>query len=293
MTKLYHGDNATSSRFNPFLDAIGRLFEVLCRAAPLGTAIPTKNRALADAAEIESAGQLPALLRRLEAKGLIERVTTSRGSLIVVLQRSWNPDRSWGASQSDLPWIDRPLDPPLADPIAAPDRPERAPAARSTAESAESPQPDAVSTPAIHDRVENGCMVDHVLNQQQQPRACESITQEPLYTRLMAHPDMHEPKARQVVQAGVGTLADFEADLSRDWPGVRNKFFWLVEIWASGKRPNERPTARAAPAPRPDPTANRPLPSRTIWRPAQDALTPAQIAAQLRQLPAPGCRNGA
>ena len=89
----YHESATTSVAFNPYLPAIGRVLEVLRSYGPNGTTIEINNRDLASAASC-SAGRIPALLRTLEADGMIERATGTRGSLLVVLERSTMVDRS-------------------------------------------------------------------------------------------------------------------------------------------------------------------------------------------------------
>lgn len=108
--------------FNPYLPLPGRVLEVLGLYGPAGTAIETCNRDLARAAGC-SAGAIPAALRTLEADGHIERVTSPRGSLIVVTDRSGMADRSVAASESDQRILDRPIAPPPATPNETPDRP--------------------------------------------------------------------------------------------------------------------------------------------------------------------------
>jgi hypothetical protein len=78
MASVYH-------TFNRYLPAIGRVLQVLQSYGPAGTTIQACNRDLARAADLRSAGGIPAILRTLEADGQIERVTSPQGSLIVVL----------------------------------------------------------------------------------------------------------------------------------------------------------------------------------------------------------------
>src|SRR4051812_26413709 len=102
----YYSTTATTNvaplTFNPFLPTVGRVLEVLMHAGPPGSTIQVCNRDLARRVQC-SASAIPGALRTLEAKGLVERVTTARGSLIVVLDRSGMPDRSDSAAGCDQP----------------------------------------------------------------------------------------------------------------------------------------------------------------------------------------------
>ncbi len=81
---VYHETATPTVAFNPYLPAIGRVLEVLRRYGP-GATIEISNRDLADAAGMQSAGHIPQLLRQLVKHKQIERVTTPRGSLIMVV----------------------------------------------------------------------------------------------------------------------------------------------------------------------------------------------------------------
>lgn len=116
MNTAYHQTATPNVAFNPFLPAIGRVYQVLCDSAPIGAIIETNNRELADAAGLSSAGHLPRLLRDLEALGYIERVTSGRGSLITVTPRSPMRDHAFTASGCD-PESDQPSAQPAADPM--------------------------------------------------------------------------------------------------------------------------------------------------------------------------------
>lgn len=99
MNTAYHEvDSASSShecqdpparalpRVNPYtppVPTIGRLLDLLLSYGPPGTLIETNNRAIAKALG-QSLGQIPDLLRRLEADGHITRITHTRGTLIEV-----------------------------------------------------------------------------------------------------------------------------------------------------------------------------------------------------------------
>lgn len=72
--------------FNPYLPAIGRLYDVLAALAPTGETITATNRELADMAGV-SAGYVPTLLRQLVRDGHIERITSPTGSLLVMHTR--------------------------------------------------------------------------------------------------------------------------------------------------------------------------------------------------------------
>lgn len=101
--EVYHEVATGTVTFNPYLPAIGRVLEVLRGYGPAGTTIELTNRDLSTAAAC-SAGSLPGILRSLEARGHIERVTSPRGSLIVVRsdQRSdQHADRSFNPSGCD------------------------------------------------------------------------------------------------------------------------------------------------------------------------------------------------
>jgi len=84
---------ATVTAFNPFLPTIGRVYQVLLDAVRIGETIETTNRELAEAAQC-SASAIPDILRELESRRYIERITSGRGSLIVVAERSPMTDRS-------------------------------------------------------------------------------------------------------------------------------------------------------------------------------------------------------
>jgi hypothetical protein len=102
--EIYHQSATLSvAPFNPYLPAIGRVLQVLTSLAPAGSTIQINNRDLAEAADLKSAGHIPRLLRQLEAHGRIERVTSSQGSLIVVVDAALIPhaDQPFIASQSD------------------------------------------------------------------------------------------------------------------------------------------------------------------------------------------------
>lgn len=79
-----------SVTFNPYLPAIGRVYEVLQRWS-IGGQIECTNRDLADAAGLRSAGHIPAMLRQLERDGLIVRVASAKGTLIELIPESDQP----------------------------------------------------------------------------------------------------------------------------------------------------------------------------------------------------------
>lgn len=110
--EAYHRPVTAGVTFNPFLPAIGRVYQVLLDAAPAGETIETNNRKLAEAAQC-SAGTIPGILRDLEALEYIERVTGSRGSLILVVDRSNMFDRSFTASGCDQESDRQPSAPPI------------------------------------------------------------------------------------------------------------------------------------------------------------------------------------
>src|SRR6185295_15679902 len=145
--------------FNPYLPLVGRLLDVLLIYGPPGTAIETCNRTLAQLAYC-SAGAIPAALRRLEADGYIERVTTPHGSLIVVTERSGMLDRSPAASSSDQDIPDRCWDAPSPDAIETPDRSSAAISERS-----------GMADPPLHPPIWN----QHESYQQQQPHVCVNL----------------------------------------------------------------------------------------------------------------------
>jgi hypothetical protein len=206
---------------------------VLATAAPIGTPLPMKNRDLAEQIGYQSASPIPAILRKLEALGYIERITTARGSLIVVLHRSDMPDRWFEASQSDLYMPDRSIEAQSANPIETPDRSPAAPAAtadRSGERSAPTPptppQQDAADSAATQDRVETACMDDHDKHDQQQQHAAH--TRE-LTIGSPEQTDQGRPKQvwpapwRKILAKNPGyTAADFERELAlvRARPGV-------------------------------------------------------------------------
>ena len=121
MDGAYHPSATAAVTFNPFLPAIGRVYQVLCDAAPAGATIEINNRDLAAAAGLQSAGHIPRLLRQLETKGYIERIADRGGSLIVVTDRSRMRDHD-AADRAGDPAGDPDRDHP---PVAASGDPDR------------------------------------------------------------------------------------------------------------------------------------------------------------------------
>src|SRR5262245_57433025 len=100
--EVYHEGATSAALFNPYLPAIGRVLHILRSYGPAGTTIQICNRDLARAA-LCSAGAIPAILKRLEVDGMIERVTSHQGSLISVVDQTPDriPTRSEGDQESD------------------------------------------------------------------------------------------------------------------------------------------------------------------------------------------------
>lgn len=224
-------------------------------ANPVGTLIEDAVRSIA--ARIgRSAGGITPALKRLAADGWISYLSDGRGTLIEVLKSDQESDRSVFSEAPQAP-----ADPASGcggAPIAADQEEDR---------SASDQAPD-----------RSPCMVDHDLDQQQQPSRV-ALELHPLYQRLTSDPDMNESLALRVADHAPGTLAEFEADLAAAPRHLRVRpLFWLAKIWASGKRPQARDRApRRETAPRAAPEYYTPAPRASLSLEERRAL-----AAQYR-----------
>jgi hypothetical protein len=236
-SEVYH-QSATGhvALFNPYLPLPGRLLEVLASYGPAGTSIETCNRDLARAAQC-SAGAVPGALRTLEADGHIERVTTARGSLIMLTERSGMADRSSAASQRDQHMPDRSLEAGSAEPIETPDRSNE----RSGERSAMADPP----TPPIRYK--------HDHEQQQQLGAREVLRQRLIDASKKNCPQAAaERVANRVLERNPDlTIAEFEqmCQIAQRRRGLENDGIGLVfhclqnnePLYAPKERPHERP----------------------------------------------------
>jgi hypothetical protein len=279
----YHTSVTLDVTFNPYLPLPGRLLQVLASYGPPGTTIETCNRDLAQAAQC-SAGAVPGALRTLEADGHIERITSPRGSLIVLSERSGMPDRLETRQTSDQHMADRSIGGRSANPIETPDRSSE----RSTERSA-MPDPP---TPPIRKK--------HDLAQQQ-PHARD------LRFLLQEHgADRDRPERvfpdqwRQIQAANPGyTAHDFmrELAIASGRPDVNDPVALVVGVRVRGEAvyqpkelTHERPTRqrRDAPDRRQRPTG------RSAPQPEQPALSREYLQSRgrrgdrLRDLPGRG-----
>lgn len=161
--------------FPPYLPPCGRVLHVIQALAAPGEAIQLSNRDLAAAAQC-SAGSIPTILRMLERDGWIERVTSTRGSLVLRIDQ--HADRSHRRSVSDQ-HVDRLPERSTSDQLT--DRSESA----DSAAVRDRPLPQAISEliaptgdqtpdPPHTPRMEfNTCML-----QQQQPVAETNMTEQ-------------------------------------------------------------------------------------------------------------------
>jgi len=242
--------------FNPYLPAIGRVLEVLAASAPVGTTIETTNRALAEGAGLRSASQIPLILRKLEEKNYIERVTTPRGSLIVVTERSGMADRSFVASESDQGFADRSVAADREIPNEMPDRSSGRSIERSTM--ADPPHTPLYGTQESFDQEEESARA-----------IAHAFGLRPLRELLMADPAMNRSLAEQIAKNPPGTAADFLADMHIAETFAKQPFYFTVARWRDGQRviaPEEQPRHER-------PAATRSAPTRARRRFAPDRPT--------------------
>lgn len=274
MDQAYHttaSPTVAAPAFNPYLPAIGRVLEVLAALAPLGTAIETCNRDLAAAVGLRSAGTIPGVLRTLEADGYIERVTTPRGSLIVVLNRSGMRDRI--QTRSRMP--DRSQAPATAIPNETPDRSPDAGDERS-----------AMADPPLHPPIR----YQHASDSAQQLGA-----RAPLFQALI-DAGAEAPVARRILDRNPAlTVAEFEALRaaarrrgSAQSPDSIGLVFWCLQHnqpLHTPKEPTYEPRRPAAPS-RP----RRPAPPADAHPPAltREYLQSRPRRGDAGRLPVPG-----
>ncbi|MBK9711588.1 MAG: hypothetical protein IPO81_09730 [Kouleothrix sp.] len=247
MNTSYHECVTESVTFNPFLPAIGRVYDVLLRAGPTNTTIQTTNRELAVLAQLKSPSQIPGILRKLEAQGLIERITEARGSLIVVTDRSDMADRSFCPSDSDQGVTDRSTNAQSANPNEMPDR-------SIGVESERSDMIDPPPTPLYGRDLES-------YQEEESARAIgDAIAENPLYRRLMQQTRMDRRLAERIVRTSLGGLTEFEQDLAlaSRLDAIRAPFWFAVYRWSNGQRvlaqepSHERPSSPSADRPKSD-----------------------------------------
>ena len=273
---------AGSVTFNPYLPLPGRVLEVLGSYGPAGTAIETCNRDLARAASC-SAGAIPATLRTLEADGYIERVTSPRGSLIVVTDRSGMADRSVAALESDQRILDRPIAPESANPNETPDRP-------TTRTDERSVMPDPPHTPLYG--------ISTIAQQQQQ----QAGGREPLWNALKAAGAADRVAAEILAKQPDLTVAAFEQLRqdgrqrgNRQSPDSIGLVLWCLqhnEPLHTPKEPRHEPRSTARRRPAPDHTersAPQPAPSLT---PEQARALPRRDTSRLQALLEQRARQG-
>jgi hypothetical protein len=196
----------------------------LC-AHPIGTLIATSVRRLARAVG-RSAGQISDHLDRLEADGWIRRLSDHSGTVVEVLRSDQAHDRSFAALESDH----------------GPDRLESGDHGalmpnQSSEPTASGTESDHAADPPLHPPT----WMSHDLCQEEEsarPRDSDSVAQEPLYQRLMAHPQMRLSLAERIAQNPPGTLAEFERDLALagELPTIADPFFFTVARWRDGQR---------------------------------------------------------
>lgn len=88
-----------------------------------------------------------------------------------------------------------------------------------------------------HDMIHDSAAADRA-------REAFSDDQETLLRRLLQEPNMNPHLARNVTRNLVGSLADFEADVTMvsHWPHVDRPFWFVVSCWRDGQRVNPRST---------------------------------------------------
>jgi DNA-binding MarR family transcriptional regulator len=289
MAEVYHQSvtfTVTRQSFNPTLEVPGRVLEVLASCAPIGTLIEAVNRDLSEAVQC-SPGSVPRALRYLEQKGWIERVTSPRGSLIMVTERSGMADRSPRASQRDQYMADRSIEVGSAEVTETPDR--------STERSAERSAMADPPTPPIryqHDQHEQQLLHGRDLRLLMGEQATDRDRPERVFPEQW----------RQIQAANPGyTAHDFmrELAIASGRPDVADPVALVVGVRKRGQAiyaPKEAPNARPRRPHAPDRRGRSA--GRSVPQPEQPALTREYLQSRprrgdrLREVPGGGPAAG-